>query len=301
MIENEEPRPRDLYDIEQLLCRRVILIPIAVGHLGCRLSALVDEDVAFMALRGNRRWRRRVTGEHDDLVRRLNAITEGLLPLAMVDGERRDGNASVAVDDARLNLRDVHLGRRSALAITAASDTHTNIVRVCGDEVIDHRTRARRSVHIERFAAPRPGSEDQLRQPERVIRVKMREEDRAQVERVERPDVFSDRRCPPPHHTDAAVEQIDAAVDDDRRCWAIAIRIGRRAAGAECDDRGTAPRRASRDDADTLSALLRVAGSRGERGRGEHQHDPTFYKSVAANQRRHRHHLSAPCFMIKSV
>src|SRR5437016_5079894 len=107
-------------DVRQLLRARVKSADVIAPRFGTLLVAelrvdLVDQNVAAAAIVGDALARRRVSGDHDGSVGRLETVAVRVLPRAVLHREHLDRDIGILVHEARLDVVGIHIGARLGL------------------------------------------------------------------------------------------------------------------------------------------------------------------------------------------
>src|SRR4029077_1341482 len=110
-----------------------------------------------------------ITRNHDGAVWGLEAVTIGMRPLAVMDGESRYGHVLVLVHDARQNLVHVHFVA-GGVGMLDVFRPNLDVSRVRPQEMFRHVGSSWRSINFERyFSSHDPWRKYEIREADRVI------------------------------------------------------------------------------------------------------------------------------------
>src|SRR5512141_146140 len=150
MIQNEHLRLRHVRYSSETLNRRVKLAKVrCCGRVGYR-AAFVDENVSAAALPRDSFAGRCIAGQNDHLVRRLNAISECVLPCPVFHRKRRHADEPVVIHDPGVDFVSANYGRTAVGLLSAGSRPDLDVFLVRLENVARHRAQARRPIQIER-------------------------------------------------------------------------------------------------------------------------------------------------------
>src|SRR5579863_1080871 len=154
------------------ILRPVHAISAAVLRLSLRIDFMQQQVAAFRELQ-QRGARRAVTRNDDGTVWCIDAITEGLRPGAMMDGNGRDLQSAIAINNSRFYLvnGDFVTG---FVAVLQAVDANIDILLPGCLHMIHHSFGAGRAKQVQRRGSPEhPRREDKIRKAKRMVGVQM--------------------------------------------------------------------------------------------------------------------------------
>ena len=124
MIKHQQARFDARGERGEFARRGVVFPPVVLpfarhASVGPQRIGFVDQNVAAFAMFGETGCRRRIAGNDDDPVGRLEAKAEGVCKRAMLHRKSRDPNVAVGIDHTGRNLVHVHAAACARQAVDA--------------------------------------------------------------------------------------------------------------------------------------------------------------------------------------
>ena len=194
---------------------------------------LVNQHVAPVTLLNDRLSGRGVARDHNDSLSGLESIAKRLLPRSVPYLERGHANMLVSIGDPGFDFMRVHLVSVRIRRLETV-DANSDVFRVCREEMLGHVLGAARSKQFERLIAfEHPRRKDDVTETRGVIRMKMREEDVAEIRSLEPSDALAHGGRCASHDTRPRVYQVRGSVYDDGNGRTRSVGVGVRRARSQ--------------------------------------------------------------------
>jgi hypothetical protein len=190
-----------------------------------RIKNLMQQNIASIASVHHFIRRRCISRNHNLPIAGRERVPIRLFPYPMLNRKRSNRNVCVAIHNSRPNLMYLDLVS-SRVSLLQSPPPNLNVFRPGLLDVRSHILKPTRTISLQGFFSPQhPRRKNQIRIPQRVIRMQMSDKNNLQFLSLQSRNPIPFRRCRPSHHSRSAVDQISPIIHDHRHRRPPPIRV----------------------------------------------------------------------------